>query len=359
MQRACCSISHGAAGPAPGCGQRISMKTVPFRKLGGVIAASVVLVALTACQSAGESPVATQQALQRIFDPNINLETSLSTTYYPVSGTSTEAIFADIETNGPSDDSGQRGSGLTSVVWGYEWQRDTTSDGECVIDSMTIRADMTIELPQHTDEASLDASTLANWREYADGVAAHEQRHVDIYLAGANDIKNALEEVGSKPDCDELKDDISTIWSDQQSRINSLQEAFHSEEDLRLSASRGPIEQQIEINRAALDVLQSQISQLDQQIRTVKAEIDALDAEVERIDAQIQQINDQFQGTLPATVHQRLQDLLQQGNDLLSSYNAKVEEHNSALSQRASLVGEYDALLAATNDLVDDFNWAR
>ena len=53
--------------------------------------------------------------------PDVKLQTSQATTYYQVSGTTTEDIFASIEANGPRDDIGQQGSGLTSVDWEYKW----------------------------------------------------------------------------------------------------------------------------------------------------------------------------------------------------------------------------------------------
>ena len=80
----------------------------------------------------------------------IELDTSLETTYYNVEGVTTESIFNNIERNGPTDGEGKRGSGLTSVVWGYEWQGGSDS-GVCTIRSMTIQADMVVTLPEHLE----------------------------------------------------------------------------------------------------------------------------------------------------------------------------------------------------------------
>ena len=291
--------------------------------------------------------------------PSIRLLTTEETTFYPVDGTTPEEVFASIEANGPTDNGGQRGSGLTSVDWEYKWTRDKAPSGACSIRELTIAADITIELPQHVDEAILSESVRTNFRAYAQGVELHERRHVDIYLEGARDIQAAMEKVGVEDTCDLLEARIDAIFNDEQARINGLQETFHSEENSRLAASRGPIEAQIEANRAELDWLQSQIYALDQEINHLRSEIAVFDNEVVSIDAQIKQINDQFPNDLPDAIRERLAQLIEQSNDLLAAYNQKVEQHNTAITSRNALSDQYDAVLTETNNLVDQYNWTR
>jgi chromosome segregation ATPase len=199
----------------------------------------------------------------------------------------------------------------------------------------------------------------ANWQGYEGGVAVHEQRHVDIYLQGARDIQAAMEDVGVEANCDALEAKIDGIWIDQQGRINGLQEAFHSEEAARLAASRGPLEAQIEANRDELQSLQLQIAALDQEMARLRSELTVFDNEVASIDSQIKQINDQFPNELPETIRDRLQQLIEQSNNLLVEYNQRVEAHNAAFYARSSLSDVYDALLAETNQLVEQYNWTR
>ena len=305
------------------------------------------------------SVTAVSSAASEIDSPRIELETTLSTTYYEVNGTATEDIFASIEANGPTDNAGSQGSGLTSVDWEYVWSGDLAPSGACSIRELTISADITIELPQHADEASLSETLSANWQAYAQGVAEHEQRHVDIYLAGAEAIRAALEALGSEESCEELEGRIDKIWGDQQALINGLQETFHSEEDARLAAQRTPLEVQIEATRSELDSLRSRIYELDQEIGRLRAEIRVFDNEVASIDAQIKQINDQFPNDLPDTIRQRLEDLIEQSNDLLFSYNQRVDEHNATIHVRNALSDQYDSLLLETNQIVEEYNWTR
>ena len=72
--------------------------------------AAVALLAgpgLAACSSPPPAP--SQQP--------VVVETSVSTTYYSVRGTTTAAIFTAIDGNGLVEASGQRAVGVTSVEW--------------------------------------------------------------------------------------------------------------------------------------------------------------------------------------------------------------------------------------------------
>jgi predicted secreted Zn-dependent protease len=305
------------------------------------------------------SATTVSSAASELNSPVIELETTLSTTYYEVTGLTTEDIFVSIEANGPTDGAGRQGSGLTSVEWEYVWSGDRAPSGACSIQELTISADITIELPQHVNEAGLSPALLANWQAYAQGVAEHEQRHVDIYLQGAEDIRTALKELRIESTCDALELRIDAIWKEHQALIDGLQETFHADEDALLAARRGPLAAQIDANRAELDSLRSRISELDKEVTRLRAEISVFDNEVASLDAQIKQINDQFPNELPPTIRQRLQELIEQSNDLLFVYNQRVDQHNAAILARNALSDQYDSLLIATNELVDEYNWTR
>jgi predicted secreted Zn-dependent protease len=342
---------------------------VPFKRTAGLVLAGILITVLTACGGNGEpdgsgpqstliSGTSVSSAASEIDSPRIDLKTTLSTTYYQVEGTNTEDIFASIEANGPTDTVGQVGSGLTSVAWVYAWS-GPPPPGECSIVELTITADITVELPVHVDETSLSPDLLANWHAYVEGVAEHEQRHVDIYLQGAEQIKAALAELGPEANCDALELRIDAVWKEQQAQIDSLQESFHADEAEALAARRGPLEVEIAANRARLDTLRSQIYELDQDITRLRAEVSVFDNEVASLDAQIKQINDEFPDELPPEVRERLQQLIEQSNDLLFVYNQRVDEHNATINVRNALSDQYDSLLLETNDLVDQYNWTR
>ena len=314
---------------------------------------AALLLLLAACKDeAAPEPTPTLD----LSGERVVVETSVSTAYYDVEGATTEAIFSFVERNGPTDGEGKRGSGLTSVTWGYEWQGMRSGDS-CAIRSMTIRADIVVTLPRHANEAALDPAIRAHWQRYAEGVAAHEQRHVDIYRDGALKLKTLMQQIPALDSCGLLEGEIGRIWSEQQDSINRAQAAFHEEEALRLAAQRQPLAARIEQNRASLASLQSRIAALDQQLRSLRAEIDDLDKQIDDVDAQIEKVEDSNQP--PADKQAQLVVLIQHRNALVTRHNAAVDDHNAALTQRDQLASQHAATLAETNQLVEDYNWAR
>lgn len=286
----------------------------------------------------------------------VELKTTLETTYYDVEGLSTEAIFNHIERNGPTDGEGKRGSGLTSVVWGYEWQGGP-EEGDCSINSMTIRADMVVTLPRHVQEEQLSAEVKSNWDSYAGGVATHEQTHVDIYEAGAKELQKSMAKIGAQKSCDVLETEIKRVWNEGQNGINARQASFHNDEYGRLAGQRQPLSDKIDGNRGQIASLQRQIDSLGRELRDLSSEIEGLVGQIDSVDDQVKKVNESAQS--PQDKQAQLVVLLQQRNALQGRHNAAVDEHNEALNQRNALVKQRDDLINETNELVDLFNWTR
>ena len=261
----------------------------------------------------------------------IELDTSLETTYYAVEGTTTESIFNHIDRNGPTDGDGKRGSGLTSVVWGYEWQGGPET-GQCAIRSMTIRAEMVVTLPQHVDPDSLPADIRDDWDAYASSVGEHEQKHVDIYQDGAETIRARMLAVGPKSDCDKLEGEIKRVWAEEQAQINNMQAEFHQQEFDRLAQQRAPIAAQIDANRVEIDSLQDQIEALDEEIEELRGNIDALIFEIAHVDQDIKEVNDSDAPNVDKQA--QLVVLIQQRNALQARHNEAVDDHNDRLADR-------------------------
>jgi predicted secreted Zn-dependent protease len=346
--------------------------SLPRRSHLWLIAASLAVALILACggdkgndDTSGGAETETRSELNS-REPeirDIELDTSLEKTYYDVEGTTTESIFSHIERNGPTDGEGKRGSGLTSVVWGYEWQGGPESascpacDSECSIRSMTIKAEMVVTLPQHVDEDSLPPEIRGEWDAYAGSVAQHEQTHVDIYLDGAGAMREAMLAIGPMASCDELEVSIEQVWDEQQAQINNQQAVFHQQEFDRLAQQRAPIAAQIDANRAKINDLRSQVTTLDGVVTALRNEIDSLITAINDVDAQIKEINESSESSEDKQA--KLIVLIQHRNALQASHNNAVDEHNAALAQREPVVAQRNQLINATNDLVDEFNWTR
>src|SRR5439155_4632657 len=146
-----------------------------------VVAALALLAGpgLTACSSPPPAPPR-QPA---------GVETSVSTGYYPVRGTTTAAIFAAIDANGLVETSGQRAVGMTSVEWKLTSGDVDVRAVPCVFPSLTVMLHLVVMLPRHETPDDLPADLRDRWERFVARVAAHEQRHVDIHLEGAKAMK--------------------------------------------------------------------------------------------------------------------------------------------------------------------------
>ena len=123
----------------------------------------------------------------------VGVETSVSTGYYPVRGTTTAAIFTAIDANGLVETSGQRAVGVTSAEWKLTSGDVDVRAVPCVFPSLTVMLHLVVKLPRHETPDDLPADLRDRWERFVARVAAHEQRHVDIYLEGAKAMKARLE----------------------------------------------------------------------------------------------------------------------------------------------------------------------
>jgi predicted secreted Zn-dependent protease len=164
-----------------------------------------VLIALWGCAGLPPTP-------QREW---VTIKTSSSVQYYSVRGATTDAIFDDIKKNGLFDNKGRPAVGVTSGEWGIDWKRiETTRPAVCSAESMTILLNLVVTLPQHDQLNDLSRGIRTNWQRFAASVAAHEQRHVDIYLNGAKTMKTRMDAIRTKSSsCSELENVIDSVWA--------------------------------------------------------------------------------------------------------------------------------------------------
>lgn len=289
----------------------------------------------------------------------IQLAVSTATRYYTVTGRTTAEIFDSIDRNGPRDDKGVKGSGLTAASWGYRWQPQNSPDG-CVIASMTISLDIVVTLPRHDQAGGLPFAIQANWQKFADSVAKHEQTHVDIDKAGASTIREKMLALRPAANCDALSRQVEALWNAEQRAIENAQAKFHADEDARIAALRAPLQSQIDTNRARISTLASQIQSLDAQLAAMNSELTNVNNQLDALKTRIDRIlADYPSGNLPPDVYAEYEDLRRLYNALAPNFNAVVAQYNSSIAQRNQIADEHDRLVDATNLLVDQFNWTR
>src|SRR5213080_4770464 len=128
-------------------------------------------------------------------------------------------------------------------------------------------------------------------------VAAHEQRHVDIYLEGAKAMKARMEATRTAVSCANLEKAIDAEWRAQQTE-----------------SEREDLQARLDGTRARLEPVDAEIRRLDAELADLRRQVDAGRADL-------------------------------------------VAQHNALNGQRRALAEEYNRLVADANGLIDALNW--
>jgi predicted secreted Zn-dependent protease len=244
------------------------------------------------------------------------IETSVSTRYYPVRGTTTPAIFGAIDATGLVETSGQRALGLTSTEWKLNSGDVDVRAVPCVFPSLTVTLHLVVMLPRHETPDDLPADLRDRWERFVARVAAHEQRHVDIYLEGAKAMKARLEATRTAVSCADLEKAIDAAWRAQQADIERAQAEFHAEDETRTQTEREALQGRLDGTRARLDAAAAEIGRLDAEVADLRRQVETGRADL-------------------------------------------VAQHNALAARRSALAEEHNRLVADVNGLIDALNWAR
>jgi predicted secreted Zn-dependent protease len=243
------------------------------------------------------------------------VETGVSTTYYPVRGTTTAAIFAAIDANGLVE-RGQRAVGLTSAEWKLTSGDVDVRAVPCVFPSLTVTLHLVVTLPRHEAPEVLPGDIRDHWERFVARVAAHEQHHVDIYLEGAKAMKARLEALRTAVSCADLEKAIDAAWRAQQADIERGQTEFHAKDETTARSEREAVQARLDGARAQLEPVEAEIRRLDTELADLRRQVDAGRADL-------------------------------------------VVQHNALAGRRRALGEEYSRLAADANSLIDALNWAR
>jgi predicted secreted Zn-dependent protease len=288
------------------------------------------------------------------------LKTSSSIQYYSVRGTTTGVIFDGIERNGLFDSKGRRAVGLTSAEWKIDWKNIETHRAFCSPESMTITLNVVVTLPQHDLPDDLSQDIRTNWQRFAARVAAHEQRHVDIYLNGAKTMKTRMEAIRTKSSsCSEVDNVVRSIWASQRAETERAEDEFHVEDEARTQNDRKPLQVQIDTSRARLTAINSEIRDLDQTLDDLKRQRNTTHARIDAVKAEMAKSGASPLNCSQSRLTSSIQALCQQYNALVAAYNALADQHNGAVSRRNKLADEHKRVVAVTNGLIEAYNWTR
>src|SRR5438445_413204 len=97
-------------------------------------------------------------------------------------------------------------------------------------------------------------------------VAAHEQRHVDIYLEGAKAMKARMEATRTAVSCTNLEKAIDAEWRAQQTEIERAQAEFHAVDETTARSEREDLQARLDGTRARLEPVDAEIRCLDTEL---------------------------------------------------------------------------------------------
>ena len=295
--------------------------------------------------------------------PSVRLTHSLNTVYYPITGTTTRDIFDSVEANGPDLGQvleGRFTSGLTESESSYEIE--FLNHGEsCELQSVVISLDLVVTLPEHSDPSSLSGLQLRRWQDFAEGVAVHEQTHVDIFIEGTEAFKNGVEHLPERfSDCDALKASVSPIWELESIVTDQKQERFHESEELLSQRLRGPVQQHIDDNELELAELQDELTRVSSEIDELELQIDGIDGSMQPYDARIAAIEDQYPDlVLPSDTFDEYERLQEEWNGLNDLRNGFVTQVNALVERHNRIIEDFNQLTKQTNQLIEELAWGQ
>ncbi len=298
------------------------------------------------------APIPVGERVQLVSPP-------VSRQFYTVYGSTTDEIFRSIERLGPTGEKGERATGLAAAKRSYEYatRENRTS---CATSAMTVTLAITVTLPKLDNPSRLSSVLLARWENFAAAVAAHEQRHVDIYLAGAAAMTEKMRSILPSITCAGVKAQVDAVWSSQETLTDQEQERFHEEDRARILASRQPIQAQRDANDARLRDLRSQAAAIDADLAAMKGQIDGLGTQIAGLKRQMESIERRYPNlVIPEPTYGEYERLRTQHNSLVSQLSPLVDRHNSTLGRSRTLADQDKTLVGEINGLVEQLNWIQ
>jgi predicted secreted Zn-dependent protease len=138
-------------------------------------------------------------------------------------------IRTQLDQLGPiSDVTGTRFDGLTTwgLRWGFSYNDSATS---CSLRSARIEIEAVITLPELEGSERLSEAEQPLWDAYVLQLRQHEDGHVNIYRAGAQELSNEILKLGEMSSCDELRKALNIMGEAKIERIRQADLRFDLE----------------------------------------------------------------------------------------------------------------------------------
>jgi predicted secreted Zn-dependent protease len=278
----------------------------------------------------------------------VKVKVNRSTQYYSVRGETTQEILGSLHTNSPMHVDGKRASGVTSGSGRLAVA--------CSPYTITIELNLLVTLPQHDQLDGLSEELKTRWQGLVASVTAHEERHVEIYRDTAQTMKNRMEAISISRPCEDIQQEIQSIWTTQQDEMKAAQARFDAEDAARVDMNRQPFRAQIDSNQARLAAMESEVRDLDRTANDLRRQLGTVQNNIESVAVEMRKANASLSSCPQARPTQPIGALCQQHSNLVAASDRLVQQLDGAMSRRSALVNEHAQVRTATNDLVDAYN---
>lgn len=180
---------------------------------------------------------------------------SRSYSYFTIGGITLQEIDEELSRRGPKVSStGKRHPGATQMQFSIRYTYASTT-GWCRIEKADVSVKAKMILPQWRARGRSDPDTRLIWDTLSSDIRRHEESHVQIAKDHARKLGDALEAIGRRGNCDEVKSAASVITARilaehdaAQARFDRIESINFENRMMRLLSYRM---QQIEAGRIA------------------------------------------------------------------------------------------------------------
>lgn len=147
----------------------------------------------------------------------------LNYVYYDVSGTTLDAIRAELNAKSPPAANGYVSSANFYYGWNFAFSIEPDAAGveACRVYNASVSIDIDVVLPRHSTIAEAPPDVQASWTRFIAATKKHELRHVADFAETGFGLLDALAAV-TAPDCDATQKQADAIGQDFHDRALKL-----------------------------------------------------------------------------------------------------------------------------------------
>ena len=190
-------------------------------------------------------------------------------------------------------------------------------------------------------------------------MAAHEQRHVDIFREGIEAFKRGVEQLSDiSSNYDVLQSDVESLWLRESHLADQQQDEFHVSEQKISQTVREPVQEQIDSYELRLGEYQAELTRLSSQIDALGVQVDRIRGSMQPYKADMDTIEQQYPGlVLPPDTFNEYEWLRDEWNRLNGVRNSLIIQWDALVEQHNQVIEELNRLRDVTNMLLEELAW--